>query len=102
MSCIRQRRIPASWIAFVPASMPQQRSPYDKQALFRRLLCGRSFGHLYGLRRPRRGSWRAQRIAGSGTRSEERRVGKECVVRVDLGGRRILKKKKQLYMARVA
>src|SRR3546814_14273930 len=27
-------------------------------------------------------------------RSEERRVGKECVVRVDLGGRRIIKKKK--------
>src|SRR3546814_15998755 len=26
-------------------------------------------------------------------RSEERRVGKECSVRVDLGGRRILKKK---------
>src|SRR3546814_13663410 len=28
-------------------------------------------------------------------RSEERRVGKECVIRVDLGGRRIIKKKKQ-------
>src|SRR3546814_14718075 len=27
-------------------------------------------------------------------RSEERRVGKECAVRVDLGGRRIIKKKK--------
>src|SRR3546814_19946792 len=27
-------------------------------------------------------------------RSEERRVGKECVSRVDLGGRRIIKKKK--------
>src|SRR3546814_12064430 len=27
------------------------------------------------------------------TRSEERRVGKECVVSVDLGGRRIIKKK---------
>src|SRR3546814_13278891 len=27
------------------------------------------------------------------TRSEERRVGKECVIRVDLGGRRIIKKK---------
>src|SRR3546814_13105689 len=27
-------------------------------------------------------------------RSEERRVGKECSVRVDLGGRRIIKKKK--------
>src|SRR3546814_14931513 len=26
-------------------------------------------------------------------RSEERRVGKECVIRVDLGGRRILKNK---------
>src|SRR3546814_12230023 len=30
-------------------------------------------------------AWRA-------ARSEERRVGKECVVRVDLGGRRIIKK----------
>src|SRR3546814_14460514 len=28
-------------------------------------------------------------------RSEERRVGKECVRRVDLGGRRILKQKKK-------
>src|SRR3546814_19963374 len=28
-------------------------------------------------------------------RSEERRVGKECAVRVDIGGRRIIKKKKQ-------
>src|SRR3546814_15591084 len=30
-------------------------------------------------------------------RSEERRVGKECVRRVDLGGRRIIKKKKNKY-----
>src|SRR3546814_19497430 len=29
------------------------------------------------------------------TRSEERRVGKECSVRVDLGGRRIINKKKK-------
>src|SRR3546814_14138274 len=28
-----------------------------------------------------------------GFRAEERRVGKECSVRVDLGGRRIIKKK---------
>src|SRR3546814_11649313 len=28
-------------------------------------------------------------------RSEERRVGKECVSRVDLGGRRIIKQKKK-------
>src|SRR3546814_14885636 len=28
-------------------------------------------------------------------RSEERRVGKECAVRVDLGGRRLFKKKKK-------
>src|SRR3546814_15191324 len=27
------------------------------------------------------------------TRSEERRVGQECVVRVDIGGRRFIKKK---------
>src|SRR3546814_21179949 len=32
---------------------------------------------------------------GPATRSEERRVGKECVVRVDLGGRRIIKKKNE-------
>src|SRR3546814_18139081 len=30
-------------------------------------------------------------------RSEERRVGKECVCRVDLGGRRIIKKKSSSY-----
>src|SRR3546814_20364992 len=30
-----------------------------------------------------------------GVRSEERRVGKECVVRVDLGGRLIINKKKR-------
>src|SRR3546814_15105187 len=28
-------------------------------------------------------------------RSEERRVGKECVIRVDIGGRRNIKKKKR-------
>src|SRR3546814_14224672 len=32
------------------------------------------------------------------SRSEERRVGKECVVRVDLGGRGNLKKKKTTEM----
>src|SRR3546814_11250030 len=32
-----------------------------------------------------------------GTRSEERRVGKEWSVRVDLGGRRIIKKKKKKH-----
>src|SRR3546814_17591131 len=36
----------------------------------------------------------ATRDAPGGVRSEERRVGKECSVRVDLGGRRILKKQK--------
>src|SRR3546814_13646481 len=29
-------------------------------------------------------------------RSEECRVGKECVIRVDLGGRRLIKKKKRI------
>src|SRR3546814_14233270 len=29
-------------------------------------------------------------------RSEERRVGKECAVRVDLGGRRIIQKKRNM------
>src|SRR3546814_20792957 len=39
----------------------------------------------------------SNRSPGSeGPRSEERRVGKACVVRVDLGGRRIIKKNKQL------
>src|SRR3546814_5162263 len=32
-------------------------------------------------------------LVGLIIRSEERRVGKECVIRVDLGGRRIIKKK---------
>src|SRR3546814_15389859 len=30
-------------------------------------------------------------------RSEERRVGKECVVRIDLGGRRSIKQKKRKH-----
>src|SRR3546814_14864065 len=34
-----------------------------------------------------------QRLLGHGGRSEERRVGKACAVRVDLGGRRLFKKK---------
>src|SRR3546814_19228931 len=34
-------------------------------------------------------AWKAGRFI----RSEERRVGKECVIRVDLGGRRSIKKK---------
>src|SRR3546814_20730670 len=34
-----------------------------------------------------------QRLIAIHRRSEERRVGKECSVRVDLGGRRIIKKK---------
>src|SRR3546814_15028324 len=41
-----------------------------------------------------------RRPAGAGARaarrSEERRVGKEVSVRVDLGGRRIIKKKKKI------
>src|SRR3546814_3444719 len=35
-----------------------------------------------------------QAARATAARSEERRVGKECVVRVDLGGRSIIKKKK--------
>src|SRR3546814_20599711 len=63
-------------------------------------------GHLRRLRRARRRRparpgpahadarlARAQRRALR--RSEERRVGKECVRRVDLGGRRNIKKKKK-------
>src|SRR3546814_45205 len=34
-------------------------------------------------------------------RSEERRVGKECVIRVDLGGRRIIKTTKELKISKV-
>src|SRR3546814_19318182 len=37
---------------------------------------------------------RAQMAEALGARSEERRVGKECVSRVDLGGRRIIKTKR--------
>src|SRR3546814_16086423 len=50
-----------------------------------------------GVPRPGRGIYPLRhglRQAGPPRRSEERRVGKECVVRVDLGGRRIIKKKK--------
>src|SRR3546814_15150107 len=36
-----------------------------------------------------------QRNGSTTRRSEERRVGKECVSSVDLGGRRIIKKKKK-------
>src|SRR3546814_16305571 len=36
----------------------------------------------------------AVRVIEAQLRSEERRVGKECAVRVDLGGRRIITKKK--------
>src|SRR3546814_17315773 len=42
-------------------------------------------GYLYCMNNPRT------------DRSEERRVGKECVVRVDLGGRRIIKTKKTTH-----
>src|SRR3546814_14428012 len=38
------------------------------------------------------------RLLAEFDRSEERRVGKECVVRVDLGGRRIIKKQSNLKM----
>src|SRR3546814_16648067 len=46
-------------------------------------------------RAPRRRGRRPCRCAGPRLQesSEERRVGKECSVRVDLGGRRIIKKK---------
>src|SRR3546814_19463045 len=39
------------------------------------------------------GAVQEQEFGAVQARSEERRVGKECVVRVDLGGRRIIKKK---------
>src|SRR3546814_20626350 len=37
-----------------------------------------------------------RRVLRVGLRSEERRVGKECAVRVDLGGRRIIKKQNHI------
>src|SRR3546814_14280612 len=40
-----------------------------------------------------RSSFKSYRGPGLEQRSEERRVGKECAVRVDLGGRRIINKK---------
>src|SRR3546814_18972365 len=47
---------------------------------------------------PQRGQFRGVNLSASGStifRSEERRVGKSVSVRVDLGGRRIIKKKTQ-------
>src|SRR3546814_11795003 len=44
---------------------------------------------------PTRPEQQRARRSSSQLRSEERRVGKEWSVRVDLGGRRIIKKKKQ-------
>src|SRR3546814_18853613 len=41
-------------------------------------------------------SWMPSRLSAWCPRSEERRVGKGVSVRVDLGGRRIVKKKKEL------
>src|SRR3546814_16884769 len=52
----------------------------------------RPFDHVH-LRRRVAGRRLASRALLRAGRSEERRVGKECVVRVDLGGRRIIKKK---------
>src|SRR3546814_2638068 len=40
-----------------------------------------------------RGEGRIEPLQERLPRSEERRVGKECVIRVDLGGRRIIKQK---------
>src|SRR3546814_17742367 len=39
----------------------------------------------------------ASETGNPAVRSEERRVGKECVIRVTLGGRRIIKKKNQQH-----
>src|SRR3546814_18103815 len=39
--------------------------------------------------------WKRREMICAKRRSEERRVGKELSVRVDLGGRRIIKKKKK-------
>src|SRR3546814_12229451 len=48
--------------------------------------------HARGLEVEHRANMHRHRGLGR-LRSEESRVGKECVVRVDLGGRRIIKKK---------
>src|SRR3546814_15177612 len=42
----------------------------------------------------------APRPVGKLSRSEERRLGKECAVRVELGGRRIIKNKKTIQTFR--
>src|SRR3546814_17241689 len=42
---------------------------------------------------PRPEPWCGDQARPCAWRSDERRVGKECSVRVDLGGRRIIKKK---------
>src|SRR3546814_16611171 len=48
-------------------------------------------GHITGQNETEEGS------GSAAYRSEERRVGKELSVSVDLGGRRIIKKKRQLH-----
>src|SRR3546814_16398167 len=45
---------------------------------------------------------RAAIRAAASVRSEERRVGKECVRRVDLGGRRIIKKKRNMTHIKIS
>src|SRR3546814_14448496 len=67
------------------------------------LPCGgsgrRARSHPSGFRPPRRSRRRSSADrAGSWRRSEERRVGKSVSVRVDLGGRRIIKKKNPLLI----
>src|SRR3546814_12453907 len=42
-------------------------------------------------------AWISMSAAGLQLRSEERRVGKECAVRVDIGRRRIIKKNTDKY-----
>src|SRR3546814_15043101 len=66
---------------------------------FHRLCVLRPWADRSARRRERRAtallrhrSW--QRSRSRSPRSEERRVGKECAVRVDLGGRGFIKKKK--------
>src|SRR3546814_14288784 len=80
------------------ARRPAIGNPAAAQAAVRH---ARAAGPVLGLRVVHGpGVHRRHRNAGHGLRSEERRVGKEGVGRVDLGGRRIFKKnkkKKQKY-----
>src|SRR3546814_11618887 len=80
-------------------------APTQNRVIVHRLvICGTANRHNppttdpvtnHGVRRPPRVRVRSEKAPAIGVRSEERRGGKACVERVDLGGRRTIKKKKK-------